>query len=140
MKQLKIFIALGFMVLLSACAASEANRTKAAMYQFDELEQVNTIDNFRLDSWRSIDSRSVLIDVRPRQTYLLVLNGIDNNLKFAQALLVSSKIGKVEAGFDTVATPAAPKFKTQIKNIYRIKDKQQEQQVKDKIASFSSAK
>ncbi len=133
----KVIFTIGLMVLLSACAATEANKSKAAMYQFDELEQVNSIDNFRLDGWRSIDSRSVLIDVRPRQTYLLVLNGINNNLKFAQALLVSSKMNKVAAGFDAVSTADEPQFKTQIKSIYRIKDKQQEQQIKEKIESFS---
>ncbi|MFS1437062.1 DUF6491 family protein [Shewanella sp. 10N.286.48.A6] len=133
-------ISLGLILLLTGCAATQASKQKAAMYQFDELQQVNSISHFRLDSWRSIDSRSLFIDVRPRQSYLLVLDGIDNNLQFAQALLVSSKLGTVEAGFDTVSTAAEPQFTTRIKSIYRIDDKQQEQQVKQKIAGFSAVK
>ncbi|WP_285163911.1 DUF6491 family protein [Shewanella goraebulensis] len=134
---LKTLITAGFILLIAGCSASEAAKQKAALYQFDELTEVTTIDNFRMDGWRTMDNRTVFVDSRPRETYLLVLNGVDSNLKFAQALLVSSRMGKVTVGFDSVATGENPKLRTQIKKIYRIESKEQEQQVRQKIESFS---
>lgn len=135
---IKQFITIGMMLLLSACTTSEATKQKAALYQFEELVEVNSIDNFRMDGWRTMDNRTVFVDSRPRETYLLVLSGVDSNLKFAQALVVSSRVGKVTAGFDTVATGTDPRFRTQINKIYRIESKEQEQQIRQKIAAFSA--
>lgn len=125
------------MLLLTACTASESAQKKAALYQFDELVEVNSIDNFRMDGWRTMDNRTVFVDSRPRETYLIVLNGVDSNLKFAQALVVTSRMGKVTVGFDSVMTGSEPRSRTQIKKIYRIESKEQEQQIRAKIESFS---
>ncbi|WP_241906390.1 DUF6491 family protein [Shewanella sp. 10N.286.51.B7] len=134
---IKRLILICSMLLLTACTASESAQKKAALYQFDELVEVNSIDNFRMDGWRTMDNRTVFVDSRPRETYLIVLNGVDSNLKFAQALVVSSRMGKVSTGFDSVSTGSEPRSKTQIKKIYRIESKEQEQQVRAKIESFS---
>ncbi|MDO6613039.1 DUF6491 family protein [Shewanella sp. 1_MG-2023] len=134
---IKRLILICSMLLLTACTASESAQKKAALYQFDELVEVNSIDNFRMDGWRTMDNRTVFVDSRPRETYLLVLNGVDSNLKFAQALVVSSRMGKVTVGFDSVMTGSEPRSRTQIKKIYRIESKEQEQQVRAKIESFS---
>ncbi|MCL1046952.1 DUF6491 family protein [Shewanella electrodiphila] len=134
---IKRLILICSMLLLTACTASESAQKKAALYQFDELVEVNSIDNFRMDGWRTMDNRTVFVDSRPRETYLIVLNGVDSNLKFAQALVVSSRMGKVTVGFDSVMTGSEPRSRTQIKKIYRIESKEQEQQVRAKIESFS---
>ncbi|MCC4834562.1 DUF6491 family protein [Shewanella sp. 10N.7] len=134
---IKRLILICSMLLLTACTASESAQKKAALYQFDELVEVNSIDNFRMDGWRTMDNRTVFVDSRPRETYLLVLNGVDSNLKFAQALVVSSRMGKVTVGFDSVMTGSEPRSRTQIKKIYRIESKEQEQQIRAKIESFS---
>ncbi|WP_394497249.1 DUF6491 family protein [Shewanella sp. ENK2] len=135
----KMIIALVSLMLLG-CSASEASKQKAALYQFDELTEVTSIDNFRMDGWRTMDNRTVFVDSRPKQTYLIVLSGVNTNLTFAKALVITSRMGKVTVGFDAVSTGDAPQFKSQIKKIYQIDSKEQEQQVRDKIAGFENIK
>ncbi|KPZ69099.1 hypothetical protein AN944_03115 [Shewanella sp. P1-14-1] len=135
----KMIIALVSLMLLG-CSASEASKQKAALYQFDELTEVTSIDNFRMDGWRTMDNRTVFVDSRPKQTYLIVLSGVNTNLTFAKALVITSRMGKVTVGFDTVSTGDAPQFKSQIKKIYQIDSKEQEQQIRDEIAGFENIK
>ncbi|WP_282167152.1 DUF6491 family protein [Shewanella japonica] len=135
----KMIIALVSLMLLG-CSASEASKQKAALYQFDELTEVTSIDNFRMDGWRTMDNRTVFVDSRPKQTYLIVLSGVNTNLTFAKALVITSRMGKVTVGFDTISTGDAPQFKSQIKKIYQIDSKEQEQQIRDKIAGFENIK
>ncbi|ABV85603.1 DUF6491 family protein [Shewanella pealeana] len=127
-------------IALSGCASSEASKERAAMYTFTELEQVNSIGNFRMDGWESVDKYSVIVNSRPRQSYLLILSGGLNDLKFAQGLLVTSTLGKVEVGFDTVSTVQDPMMKAQIKRIYKLENKQQKNDIKAKIEAFADSK
>ncbi|MCL1049265.1 DUF6491 family protein [Shewanella abyssi] len=130
-------LVLGFAIFLAGCASSEASKERAAMYTFPELEQVNSIDNFRMDGWENVDKYTVIVNSRPRQSYLLVLSGGLNTLKFAQGLLITSTLGKVEVGFDSVSTPQEPMQKSQIKRIYRLKDKAEKEAIKQKIIGFA---
>ncbi|QQX80070.1 hypothetical protein JK628_21725 [Shewanella sp. KX20019] len=131
-------LALSFAIFLAGCASSEASKERSALYTFPELEQVNSIDNFRMDGWENVDKYTVIVNSKPRQSYLLVLNGGLNNLKFAQGLLITSTLGKVEVGFDSVATPQEPMQKSQIKRIYRLKDKAEKEAIKQKIIAFAA--
>ncbi|MCL1140619.1 DUF6491 family protein [Shewanella pneumatophori] len=128
------------LMVLSGCASTEANKQRDAMYTFPDLEQVNSIDNFRMDGWESVDRYSIIVGVRPNQNYLLILNGGLNDLNFAQGLAITSTMGKVEAGFDSVSTVQEPMLKSQIKRIYKLEDKQQKNEIKAKIESFADNK
>ena len=124
-------------IVITGCAATEDATKRSELYQFPELEQVNSIDNFRMDGWEEVDKYSVIVNSRPKESYLLVLSGGLNNLKFAQGLLVTSTLGKVEVGFDTVSTPQEPMLKAQIKRMYRLKDKTEKEAIKQKIIAFA---
>ena len=130
-------VLLGFTLILSGCAATETAKERDAQYTFPELEQVNSIDNFRMDGWEEVDRYTVIVNSRPRESYLLVLSGGLNDLRFAQGLLITSTLGKVEVGFDTVSTPQDPMLKAQIKRIYRLKDKAEKEAIKQKIIAFA---
>ncbi len=130
-------VILGFALILAGCAATEKAKEHEGLYTFPELEQVNSIDNFRMDGWEEVDKYTVIVNSIPRESYLLVLSGGLNNLNFAQGLLITSTLGKVEVGFDTVATPQDPMLKAQIKRIYRLKDKTEKEAVEQKIIAFA---
>ncbi|WP_028767379.1 DUF6491 family protein [Shewanella fidelis] len=125
------------LLVVGGCASTEANKQRDAMYTFADLQQVNSIDNFRMDGWESVDRYSIIVNVRPKQYYLLILNSGLNDLKFAQGLAISSTMGKVEAGFDSVSTVQDPMLKSQIKRIYKLEDKQQKNEIKAKIEAFA---
>ncbi|WP_299809146.1 DUF6491 family protein [uncultured Shewanella sp.] len=136
MRLLKL-VSLLFILVLAGCASSEASKERIAKYTFPELEQVNSIDNFRMDGWESIDRYSLILTSRPRQSYLLILGGGLNDLNFAQGLLVTSTLGKVEVGFDSVSTVQDPMMKAQIKRIYKLENKEQKNAIKAKIEAFA---
>lgn len=124
-------------LILAGCASTETAKERDALYTFPELEQVYSIDNFRMDGWEEVDKYTVVVNSRPRESYLFVLSGGLNDLRFAQGLLITSTLGKVEVGFDTVSTPQEPMMKAQIKRIYRLKDKAEKEAIKQKIIAFS---
>ncbi|ACJ28856.1 Conserved hypothetical protein [Shewanella piezotolerans WP3] len=130
-------VMLGFALTLVGCAATEKAKEHEALYNFPELERVNSIDNFRMDGWEEVDKYTVIVNSIPRESYLLVLSGGLNNLNFTQGLLVTSTLGKVEVGFDTVSTPQDPLLKAQIKRIYRLKDKTEKEAIEQKILTFA---
>ncbi|MCL1095844.1 DUF6491 family protein [Shewanella kaireitica] len=124
-------------LILAGCTSTETATERDAQYTFPELEQVYSIDNFRMDGWEEVDKYTVVVNSRPRESYLFVLSGGLNDLRFAQGLLITSTLGKVEVGFDTVSTPQEPMMKAQIKRIYRLKDKAEKEAIKQKIIAFS---
>ena len=128
---------LGFALILAGCASTETATERNAQYTFPELEQVYSIDNFRMDGWEEVDKYTVIVNSRPRESYLFVLSGGLNDLRFAQGLLITSTLGKVEVGFDTVSTPQDPLMKAQIKRIYRLKDKAEKEAIKQQIIAFA---
>ena len=130
-------VILGFSLILAGCASTETATERNAQYTFPELEQVYSIDNFRMDGWEEVDKYTIIVNSRPRESYLFVLSGGLIDLRFAQGLLVTSTLGKVEVGFDTVATPQDPMLKAQIKRIYRLKDKAEKEAIKQKIIAFA---
>jgi hypothetical protein len=135
MKYLALIL-ISLSLLLTGCTSTEESQAKAPQYVFPDLEEVNSIDNFRMDGWSNVDKRSVIVDSRPRQFYLLILDSPSNDFNFAQALLVTSTAGKVEAGFDSVSTASEPRNKYRIKHIYRLKDKAQKEEIKERISNF----
>ncbi|GIU17041.1 hypothetical protein TUM4261_36220 [Shewanella sp. c952] len=130
-------VILGFSLILAGCTATETATERVALYTFPELEQVYSIDNFRMDGWEEVDKYTVIVNSRPRESYLFVLSGGLNDLRFAQGLLITSTLGKVEVGFDTVSTPQDPLMKAQIKRIYRLKDKAEKEAIKQQIIAFA---
>ena len=128
---------LGFALILAGCTATKTATERDALYTFPELEQVYSIDNFRMDGWEEVDKYTVIVNSRPRESYLFVLSGGLNDLRFAQGLLITSTLGKVEVGFDTVSTPQDPLMKAQIKRIYRLKDKAEKEAIKQQIIAFA---
>lgn len=130
-------VILGFSLILAGCASTETATERNAQYTFPELEQVYSIDNFRMDGWEEVDKYTVIVNSRPRESYLFVLSGGLNDLRFAQGLLITSTLGKVEVGFDTVSTPQDPLMKAQIKRIYRLKDKAEKEAIKQQIIAFA---
>jgi len=121
-------------ILVAGCAAS-ANK-HSELYKFPDLQEVSSIDNFRMNGWEYIDKYSLFINSGPKKSYLVIFNGPSNDLKFAQRLQVSSKLGRVEVGFDNIVVGDNPDIKYNIKRMYLIKDKEEKKAIKQQILAF----
>jgi len=96
-------------VLLVASAASCASHpaqddsAKLALYRSHAGEPVRSFHFFgRLDSWTPLGDRAVAVWTRPREAWLLDLDGPCNGLEYTVAIGLTSSAGTVSARFDKV--------------------------------------
>ena len=95
--------------LLVASAASCASHpaqddsAKLALYRSHAGEPVRSFHFFgRLDSWTPLGDRVVAVWTRPREAWLLDLDGPCNGLQYTVAIGLTSSAGTVNARFDKV--------------------------------------
>ena len=98
-----------FPMLLVASAASCASQpaqgdsAKLALYRSHAGEPVRSFHFFgRLDSWTPLGNRTVAVWTRPREAWLLDLDGTCNGLAFTPFIGLTSSAGTVSARFDKV--------------------------------------
>lgn len=91
--------------MLAACATDRAQRdaTKLALYRAHAGAPVRSFHFFgQLDSWTSLDDRTVAVWTRPSEAWLLDLYGSCSGLEFTPFIGLTSSSGTVSARFDKV--------------------------------------
>ena len=104
-------------------------------YHFAGLETVDHFKNWTIDGWNVIDRRSLIVYASPSRAYLLILDRHLWDLRFSEAIFISSTASTVSERFDTVrvlnrrtiSTPA------RIVKMYRLEGKEQRRLVRDQI-------
>ena len=110
MKPLSVFtrsaiLPLLLVPMLAACATDSAQRdaAKLALYRAHAGAPVRSFHFFgRLDSWTSLDDRTIAVWTRPSEAWLLDLDGPCNDLQFTPFIGLTSSVGTVSARFDKV--------------------------------------
>ena len=90
---------------LLALSASGLGWTATASASADSAayEQVDHFNHFgRLDSWRAIDNDTLIVWATPFRAYLIELTRGSPDLRFAQAIGLTSTTGTTYAKFDSV--------------------------------------
>lgn len=120
-------------VHLPAFAAHSANLEDK--YQFDEFETVERFNTWTINSWQAIDQKSLIIRTSPSKAYLLILNRRLPDLRFGQAIRLSSTGSTVHAKFDTVGTLGRRyrSIPASIAKIYKLNGKEERRFVKQQI-------
>ncbi|CAH0992349.1 hypothetical protein SIN8267_02468 [Sinobacterium norvegicum] len=121
-------------VVVAGC--SSAPQIPDSVYQFDQLESVKRVQNYRLDGWVTIDNRSLIVRTSPSKSYLFVLAYPNNDLKFKNAIAISSTAGSVQVNFDTVSViQGGSSVPVVISTIYKLDSRDQEKEI---IAEINS--
>ena len=72
----------------------------------DPISGIESIDSFRLfgqaNGWQALDKRTLIVQTSPSRSYLITLKRPSNDLRFAQAIGLTSTGGRVFARFDQV--------------------------------------
>ena len=90
---------------VASCASDPVQRdsAKLALYRSHAGAPVPSFHFFGpLDSWTSLGDRTVAVWTRPREAWLLDLDGPCNGLDYALAIGLTSTAGTVSARFDKV--------------------------------------
>ncbi|MGD9160571.1 MAG: DUF6491 family protein [Desulfobacteraceae bacterium] len=127
-------------LLATACATTPFK--VADKYILDnELSEATDITNFRLDSWESIDSQSLILRTDINNYYLIVLDRLALNLPYAENIGITSTTGMVKNGFDSIIV--SDSYGTEsytIHKIYKLKDREQATEIKKRLRSQEADK
>jgi len=102
----------------------------------DQLESVPDISKYQgYTSWDAVDSQSLILQTSPSNYYLIVLQTRASELRFSEAIRISSSGSRVRAGMDTVTvlrrSVKGPPYR--IEKIYRLKGREQVQTIREQI-------
>ncbi|QSX37232.1 DUF6491 family protein [Shewanella sedimentimangrovi] len=84
-----------------------------------QLQPVDNITTFRLDSWASLGEWHLMVRTSPFKAYLLALGSRCPDLTYSQSLLLKQQLStSLMAKFDSVATVDTPVPQCRIERIY----------------------
>jgi hypothetical protein len=96
-------------VALAACASSaerlRMEQEELAIYGKHAGEPVNQIRSFRFISWQPIADRSLLLEARLNEWYLIDVAGPCMGLPFANTIGFKYTMNTLQARFDSVVVP-----------------------------------
>jgi hypothetical protein len=100
----------------------------------DQLERVNEIYKYRLDSWQTVDRQSLIVQTGPSDYYLIILRRPSNEILFSESISISTSGSSVRSGFDQVTILEADMdYGYLISKIYKLKDSQQAREIKKQL-------
>lgn len=93
-------------VALSACASSperlQYRQQELAIYEKHAGAEVDRIRSFRLSGWQSVSNRSLLLEARLNEWYLVDVFEPCLDLPFATTIGVKTSMNVVQAKFDSI--------------------------------------
>lgn len=97
-------------LVLAGCASSMPRAERLALYEANASEPLTQVTYFSPQGWEEVDSKHILVTMRPREQYLLRLSGpcldYDNG---AATLFFSSQIGGfIQPKFDRITFTGSP--------------------------------
>jgi hypothetical protein len=100
---------LGLLALVTACASSSPRMTPAERLEFYRANSGEPVRSFhspgRLWGWRAVGDSALTVWTRSNQGYLLELSHRCPDLAFASSVGLTTRTGRVSAGFDSVVVP-----------------------------------
>jgi hypothetical protein len=106
MKTLQIILAaLATTLAVSACAsgANLSETEQLALYRANAKPPVESFQYLgRIDGWTPLGDKALAIWTKPREAYLLEIDGPCPDLGFAQAIGLTNQFGRVYRRFDKV--------------------------------------
>lgn len=95
-------------LLLAGCSSmpSMSDAEKLATYRAAAGEPVGSFSYLgRISGWTTVDDRTIAVWTRPREAWLLGLDGTCQDIDFAPTIGITSQGSRVYAGFDKVIVP-----------------------------------
>lgn len=124
---------ISFTILLS-CASMSKPRLPADYSFTSSLESVDKISTFRIDSWQSVDNRSIILKTDINKYYLLVMDQPMSMIPTQQVIGISSMVTSIDAGFDRIFVNynGNVQYYT-IDKIYKLEGREQANEIKDML-------
>ena len=123
------------LIILLSCLSfsAQAATTLDEKYQFDNLEQVDDFLYWQVNGWQAIDSRSIIVNINPSQSYLLILDRNVWAIKYTEEIKITSRNSRVRKNIDLVQVLNQPSRPGRIEAIYLLPDRESQRSVRAKI-------
>lgn len=102
-------------------------------YHFDNLEQVDNFLYWQTTGWQAIDSRSLIVNINPSQSYLLILDRNVWAIKYTEEIKITSRNSRVRSNIDLVQVLNQPSRPGRIETIYLLPDLESQRHVRASI-------
>jgi hypothetical protein len=136
MKHVLITFGLVTSILLSSIPVASA-KTSAELdrYLFPNLEVVERIQKYAIDGWHYLDPRSIIVDISPSTSYLLILSREESDFRNAAHVKFSSTNSTINARFDSVTPIQRYQFTipVTIAKIYKLNGRADRKAARDQI-------
>ncbi|NLD37612.1 MAG: hypothetical protein GX654_12165 [Desulfatiglans sp.] len=120
-------------LVFAACATTQFN--VAEKYNLDnELKEATEVTSFRINSWESIDSQSLILNTDINNYYLVILNRPAIALSSSESIGVTVSVDRVRKGFDNiVVTDSSGAQSYIIHKIYKLESREQATEIKKRL-------
>ena len=123
-------------VLISLLSFSAQTTTASAgdnKYLFSNLEEVSSFRNWQISGWQAIDARSLIVNISPSESYLLILDRNLRAIKFTEQIRISSTGSRVRANIDMVHVSNQYARPSRIDTIYKLPNREALRNARAKI-------
>lgn len=131
---IKVSAVFVFLIMAVSCASTSVSIPEK--YNLDNyLETVDRISTFKVSSWEQVDMRSIILRVNWNDYYLLVLHRPIISTYANLDIGVTRTAFSITAGFDRIVVMDhdGPDY-YYIQNIYRLKDREQVKEIKERLS------
>jgi hypothetical protein len=120
-------------LMTTACATTPFKL--ADKYNLDnELTETKEIYKFRVKSWDVVDYQSLIIQTDVNDYYLIVLRRPTRSLPYAENIVITDSFDGIKPGLDNVVVEDSAGVESYvIQKIYKLKDRQQVQEIKKRL-------
>lgn len=121
-------------MLIIGCGSTNNTKTnRVQLYQdyinSHQLVAKDSIVNFRLNNWKSLDDKHLILSGNSKRQYLITLKQFCNELRSTVSItLDQSMISRLNAKFDSIIVPGDFQQKCRISTIH-VLSKEQEKEV-----------
>ena len=129
----KTLISLISVLFFTACAIPQS--PDANKYRFTSLEKVSSFKYRQINNWQAIDSRSLIININPSRSYLLILDRNVWAIKYTEQIKISSVNSRVRSNIDLVQVLNQVSRPGRIESIYLLPDREAQRRVRAEILS-----
>ncbi len=127
-KLIFLFVVVSF---VTACSTeNKRDNTRLELYANyiteHQLKPVKRVRVFKLQDWKSLDNRHLILSSFQKKQYLVSLAQYCNNIESANAIIVKQTLSNsLNAKFDAIIVDREPSIPCYIKSIYDINSEQQ---------------
>ena len=130
---IKMFSGLVLLVIIASCATTPLAIPEK--YNLgNQLEEVKEIIKYKVTSWETVDTQSIILRANVNDYYLLVLDRPLIGIITSERIGISSTVSSIKSGYDKIYVKGDTGLEYYtIDRIYKLKGRDQAKEIKERF-------